>query len=95
MSVYAVIEIEITNKEMYEKYCMKAPGIIEKHGGQYLANTDKIIPISGDWHPEKIVLLEFDSISQLENCFQSEDYQAIVHLRHGSTKGRAIAVKGF
>jgi uncharacterized protein (DUF1330 family) len=79
---------------MYGRYCRAVPAVIENHGGRYLANSEEITPLAGDWRPDKIVLLEFDSMQELRDCFQSEEYKSIVHRRIQSTSGRAVIVRG-
>lgn len=94
MAVYAVIEIEVTDREMYARYSQAVPGIVSRYGGRYLANTEEIIPLAGGWQPQKIVLLEFDTMQQLRECFGSMKYQAIAPLREQSTRGKAVVVRG-
>ncbi len=37
-----------------------------KYGGRYLTRGGKITPITGNWNPEKIVVVEFEAIEQLQ-----------------------------
>ena len=96
MSVYFIVEIEkIIDRKMYSEYVNKVSSIVEKFGGKYLTRGGKILTISGDWEPAKIVVMEFDSLEQLQNCFNCPQYRTIAPLRENSTKGRAIAVEGL
>ena len=49
----------------------------------------------GDWQPERIVLIEFESIEQVQEFFASPEYLAIVPLREQSATTRAIIVEGY
>ena len=96
MSVYFIVEIEkIIDLEMYSEYVSKVGSIVEKFGGKYLARGGKTFTVSGDWEPAKKVVMEFDSLEQLQNCFNCPEYRAIALLREKSTIGRAIAVEGL
>ena len=94
MSVYMIIDIQVKDNEMYSKYIEKVPEIISKYGGRYLTRGGKIIPLTGNWNPERIVLIQVDSIEQLQRCFQSPEYLEIAPLREQATVSRAIIVEG-
>jgi uncharacterized protein (DUF1330 family) len=53
-----------------------------------------VTSLSGNWHPERIVVIAFDSMEQLRACFASPEYRAIAPLREGSTNSRSIIAKG-
>jgi uncharacterized protein (DUF1330 family) len=95
MAVYLIIEIQIKNRTLYSQYVEKVPEIIEKYGGRYLVRGGKVTPfLSGNWNPERIILIEFDSAEQIKNCFQSPEYLELAPLREQSTISKAIIVEG-
>jgi len=94
MSVYMVIEVEVKDNELYSKYIEKVPDVLQKYGGRYLVKGGKITPLSGNWNPERIVLIEFDSIEQLQRCFKSKEYLELAPLREQSIISKAIVVDG-
>ena len=94
MPVYLIIEIKTINPEIYSEYVARVSDIVVTHGGRYLVRGGKITPMLGDWHPERIILIEFDSIEQLQECFSSADYLELAPLRERSTTSRAIIVDG-
>jgi uncharacterized protein (DUF1330 family) len=94
MSVYLVIEIEVKDNELYSRYIDKAPDIVKKYGGRYLVQSGKVVPLSGNWQPEKIVLIEFASFDQVRKCFKSPEYLEIAPLREQSTASKSILVEG-
>ena len=90
-----IIEVVIQKKEIYSKYVEKVPAIIEKYGGRYLVRGEKITSITGGWNPERIILIEFESMERLRECFQSAEYSEIAPLRKKSTTSKAIVVNGI
>ncbi len=95
MSVYMIIEpVEIMNKEKYEKYRNKVPNTIEKYGGQYLAVGEPTLVI-GDWKPERVVIIEFESMNKFLSWWDSPEYREIVPLREQSAKVNVILVQGL
>lgn len=94
MPVYLIIDIKVLDKKTYFEYVQKAQVIIEKYGGKYLSRGAEVIPLSGGWNPERIVVIEFDSKEQLDKCFCSREYLDIVDLRKSSTCSRSIIAGG-
>ncbi len=92
MPVYMVIDITVHNRELYSQYVAQVPAIIQNYGGRYLARDGHIIPVSGNWTPERLVLIEFETIEQFHRCFQSPEYRELAPLRGQSTTSRTILV---
>ena len=95
MAVYMIIEITIKDNELYSKYVEKVPEIIHKYGGRYLIRGGKVTPVSGDWNPQRIILIEFESAEQLQKCFQSSEYLQLAPLGEQSTTSKVITVEGY
>ena len=53
-----------------------------------------MVPLTGDWRPQRIILIKFDSIDQVHDCFTSPEYLALAPLREESTTSRAIIIEG-
>ena len=77
----------------YQEYVDGASEIVQKYGGEYVFRSGSIIPVSGDWAPRRLVLIRFNSNTDMDMCFDSEEYLEIKHLREQSTKSRAVIIK--
>lgn len=55
----------------------------------------KVTPLSNNWDPERIILIEFSSSEDVERCFSSPEYKGIASLREGSTVTKSIIVEGL
>jgi len=95
MSVYLIVDITVTDPEPYAEYVARARPILERYGGRYLVRGGPVTPLSGDWHPKRIVLIEFPEIGELRRCFGSAEYREIAPLRERSTSSRSIVVEGL
>jgi uncharacterized protein (DUF1330 family) len=93
MSVYMIAEIQVTHPEGYAHYIDAVPAVVRRHGGRYLVRGGKVTPLFGDWSPQRIIMLEFDSLEQLQACFTSEEYRRIAPFREQSTVSRSIIVE--
>ena len=85
MPVYMIIEIEISNQELYSRYVEAVPEVVKTHGGRYLVRGGRVTPLSGDWNPERMIVIEFDALEQLQRCFSSPAYRQLAPLRQQST----------
>jgi uncharacterized protein (DUF1330 family) len=52
------------------------------------------VTLTGDWQPQRIVVVEFDTGEQVHEFYASPEYQALSPLREQSTNSRAILVPG-
>jgi len=95
MAVYMIVEIQAVNAVMYAEYVRKVRSVVEAHGGRYLARGGRVLFLSGDWKPERLILIAFTSFEQVERCLASPEYRELAPLREASTRSRAIVVEGY
>jgi len=94
MAVYMIADLEVIDSEMYGQYMERVRPIVLSHGGRYLVRGGRVLPLAGDWRPERLLVIEFDSLEGLQTCFASEEYREIAPLRERSTRSRSIIVEG-
>ncbi|WP_281085491.1 DUF1330 domain-containing protein [Methanosarcina acetivorans] len=87
--------MRVLDHELYAGYVEKVPEIIKKHGGRYLIRGGEVISMFGNWDPERIILIEFETLEKLRNCFNSEKYLEIAPSRENSTITESIVVNGY
>lgn len=95
MPVYMIIKIKVMDYELYTKYVEKVPEIIKKYGGRYLVRGGKVLPMFGNWNPERIVIIEFETEEQVRDCFNSTEYLKVAPLRENSTITKSVIVNGY
>jgi uncharacterized protein (DUF1330 family) len=93
MAVYLIIDITIIDPDVYGQFVEQVPVVVEQFGGHYLARSNEVSTAVGDWRPERMVLIQFDSIDQVQEFFASPAYLALVPLREQSAITRAIIVE--
>lgn len=94
MSLYMIIEIKVRDQELYSEYVQNVYDIVTKYGGRYLARSGTITPVSKNWNPERIIIIEFQNKEQMQRCFQAPEYIEIAPIREQSTTSKAIIVEG-
>jgi len=95
MAAYFIIDIKVHDEPTYHLYIDKVKPIIEQYGGRYLARGGAISSFTGQWNPERIILIEFPSAADVKRCLASDAYKAIAPLRERSTSSQAIVVEGI
>ena len=95
MSVYMLIDVEVTDSDRYSEYVKRVPRIIARHGGRYLVRGGPVTSLSGNWNPTRIIIIEFETAEQMQECFSSPEYLELAPLREEATLSRAVLVEGY
>jgi uncharacterized protein (DUF1330 family) len=93
MSVYMLVEITVGDQATYDKYREQIPAVIRKYKGRYILRSSRITANSGGWKPDRIILMEFDTLAELRACFASPEYKALGPMREQSTTTRSIVIE--
>tara|TARA_Y100001934_G_scaffold140943_1_gene169855 strand:+ start:106 stop:402 length:297 start_codon:yes stop_codon:yes gene_type:complete len=91
---YVVGQIEITDVEAYQKYPSKAQETVASYGGRYMVRGGPLESVEGDAPLSRIVVLEFPTYERAKEWYHSEDYQAVIGLRHAASFGQLFIVEG-
>jgi len=94
MAAYVIVNTNVHNPTAYEAYKAQAKPLVEQFGGKYLARGGAHKVIEGDWHPTRIVLLEFPTVAQAEKFFNSPEYAPVKAIRHANAHTDAVIVEG-
>jgi len=94
MSAYVIVEIDIVDPRGYDEYKKLAGATVEKYGGKYIVRGGKTETLEGDWHPKRIVVLQFESVQRAKDWLNSEEYREPRKMRHRTAKTNMIAVEG-
>ena len=95
MSAYVITDITVNNPEKYEDYKKLAPPAIETYGGKYLARGGRAEKLEGNWEPDRIVILEFESFETAKKWIDSQEYREARALRHENAYTNMIVVEGL
>ncbi len=95
MAAYVIVEIEVTDPQLYEEYRRQVPPSIEKYGGRFVARGGRAERLEGDWDPKRIVVLEFRDLATAKAWYESAEYAGPKNIRQQSSRARMIAVEGL
>ena len=93
MPAYVIDHIEVTDPEKYEKYKQMVLPSIQRYGGRFLVRGEPVHILEGTWSPERLVIIEFDSIGRAKAWWSSGEYRDAKLLRLASTRTQMICVE--
>jgi uncharacterized protein (DUF1330 family) len=64
-------------------------------GGRYIVRGGTTDVLEGDWSPQRMVIIEFPSMDQLEAWYSSEEYAPWIEVRQSLTDSKLVAVEGL
>jgi uncharacterized protein (DUF1330 family) len=94
MPAYIIVETDIHDPEQYEQYKAASPGAVAAGGGRFVVRGGELAVLEGDWHPSRLVVLEFPDLDAAKAFYESEEYEAAKQLRHGAARLNMVAVQG-
>ena len=94
MAGYIIVDVKITDPVAYERYKALVPATIAAFGGRFIVRGGPAETLEGDWEPNRIVVLEFESAAKAKEWWASQDYAAPKLLRQRSSVTRMIVVEG-
>ena len=94
MAAYLIANVDVKDAATFEEYRKQVPATIAKHGGRYLVRGGRVERVEGTWNPTRLVVLEFPSIEQARQWYDSEEYRGPKALRKTCTVTDAVFVEG-
>ncbi len=95
MSAYVIVEVNVTDPQLYQEYAKGVPTTIAAHGGKYLVRGGMMESKEGDWTPKRVVVLEFPSMDQARKWYHSPDYKPLLEMRLKAANSKLILVEGL
>ena len=103
--IFMILDITVLDTVIYEQYRVRVEPIIKQFVGKYLIRsggmafdtdpTRKVIPVEGGWNPDRLIIIQWDSMEQLEKFATSAEYIAIAGLRANSAATKSIIVTEY
>ena len=84
MTVYAIVQVKITDPEIYKRYEDAFWDVFSQFNGQLLVNDYSPKVLEGKWDKAKVVLISFPDTSSFTAWATSPAYMEIVKDRHAA-----------
>jgi uncharacterized protein (DUF1330 family) len=94
MTAYVIADIDVHDMEAYREYAALVPGTLEPYGGRYRVRGGSHETLEGAWQPHRLIVIEFPSADHARRWHASEEYAAVMGMRHRSSTGNLVLVEG-
>lgn len=95
MAGYLIANIAVHDAETFAQYREQVAPLIARFGGRYLVRGGELDHVEGRLPLERLVVLEFPSLAQARQFYQSAEYAPVLKLRLASAKSDVAFVEGY
>ena len=78
-----------------KEYQQRVGASLELYGGKFLVRGGTFEVLEGDWHPHRLILLEFESVEQAKRCSNSAEYASVKGIRYRTANTDFVLVQGL
>ena len=94
MTAFVIVQVDVTDPEIFEAYRVQVPPTLEPFGGEYVVRGGEQSVLEGDWHPRTVVL-KFPSLDQAKAWHASAEYKGPNALRNSAAHSNMVVVEGL
>jgi uncharacterized protein (DUF1330 family) len=92
---YVILTEAINDPEGMKAYGKAAMPAMEQGGCTILSVDRAPYVLEGDWHGDRTVVLEFESVDAARAWYECEAYQEAAKLRQAAADCNAVIISGF
>jgi len=71
------------------------PATLAAYGGKFLVRGGRVQTLEGEWQPQRIVVLEFESAAKAKAWWSSQQYAEPKRIRQSASVTKMILVEGI
>lgn len=94
MPSYVIANVTVKDPVRYEDYRRLVTPTLAKFGGRFIARGGRIEVLEGDWHPGRLVILEFPSVDAAREWWNSPEYTEAKLIRQATSEGTLLILEG-
>ena len=94
MAAYVIVHVEIHDPVTYQEYVKMVTPTIAAYGGRFLVRGGRAELLEGDRLPNRVVVLEFETVKRAKEWWSSREYAAPKKLRQSASVAQMIVVEG-
>ena len=96
MAAYCFFDVRnVTDPVKLGQYKDSVLATVQQHGGRYLLLGGNCEPMEGTWQPVTPVLIQFRTLEQAHNWYNSAAYEPLKALRLAATEGDAVLIESI
>lgn len=91
---YIIAHVTVSDPEAYKLYQQANAAPFAKYGAKFLVRGGAQNVVEGEMRPRSVIL-EFASLQDATDCYNSPEYQSIIPLRQGASDADIVIVEGW
>ncbi|MEO9336085.1 DUF1330 domain-containing protein [Mesorhizobium sp. SB112] len=91
---YWIARVDVRDPEGYKDYVSTAKPAFERYGAKFIVRGGPSEAVEGPGRARNVVI-EFASMDDARNCFNSPEYQAAQAIRQKYADGEIVLVEGL
>jgi uncharacterized protein (DUF1330 family) len=95
MAAYIVARVDVQDWDKYREYMRHTPRIIARFGGKFVARGGEMTTLEGEPETLRLVLIEFPTLKQAKDFYDSPEYKRTKKLRDGAGAAQFVAIDGY
>lgn len=95
MAVYIIAQLEIHDRQEYEKYESGFFDIFSKYSGEFLVISEDPVVLEGNWPYKRTVVLRFPSAEEAMEWYESTEYQDLAQHRFRASNANLVMVEAL
>lgn len=94
MAAYVIADVKVEDADRYEEYRAQVAPTLERYGGEFLVRGGAHETLEGEWRPDRLVILRFESPEAARAWWSSPEYEGPRALRRSASEGSLVLVEG-
>lgn len=92
---YVVAEVKVHDADAIARYRQLSTAAVEQYGGRFLVRGGASEILEGKWSPpERMIVVEFESVAQAKRFYDSPEYQAARKVREHIAEMNMLVISG-
>ena len=95
MSSYLVIDTEVIDEDAFSEFVVKIYDAVIAEGGTFIVRGSDLDVIEGEWTPQRLVIMSFDSDDGAGEFVRSAAYSSLEELRLRAVRSSVVVAAGY
>ena len=94
MHGYVIVDSEVVDAARLPEFVQRVSAAVAAYGGRFLVRGGQLEAIHGDWAPQRLVIIEFESLDRAREFAASAEYAAVEEVRDAAINSNVVMVEG-
>ncbi len=94
MAAYIIFDVKVTDPTAADDYLKLANESLAPFQSKVIVHGGMVEVLEGDWEPEKVVVVEFESMEQARQWYKSPAYAKTVDILPRAPYSNVILIEG-